>query len=82
MKRPTLSPVTKDEQAKRFHPLSRLTEESNPIVRMLVCGCRCCLWCLEKVLQIITEYAYASWQQIAAWASCQGLCGCHWKTLL
>ena len=43
---------TKDEQ------------ESNPIVRMLVCGCRCCLWCLEKVLQFITEYAYASRQHL------------------
>ena len=26
---------------------------------MIFCLCRCSLWCLEKVLQFITEYAYA-----------------------
>jgi len=33
-------------------------QESNPVVRMLFCICRCALWCLEKFLQFLTEYAY------------------------
>ncbi|CAE7876377.1 slc44a4, partial [Symbiodinium necroappetens] len=33
-------------------------QESNPVVRAAVCACRCCLWCLERCLQFITEYAY------------------------
>ncbi|CAJ1410695.1 unnamed protein product [Effrenium voratum] len=33
-------------------------QDGNPVVRALVCTCRCCLWCLEKCLQFITEYAY------------------------
>ena len=28
------------------------------MVRAAVCACRCCLWCLERCLQFITEYAY------------------------
>ena len=39
------------------------SQETNPLVRMVFCLCRCMLWCLEKVLQFITEYAYARAQE-------------------
>lgn len=33
-------------------------QESNPALKVLFCMCRCSLWCLEKCLSFITEYAY------------------------
>lgn len=50
------------EPSTQFHGspwFKRISEETNPLVRMIFCLCRCSLWCLEKVLQFITEYAYA-----------------------
>lgn len=40
-----------EEKLKQYH-------QDNPLVKAMLCCCKCCFWCLEKFMKFINRNAY------------------------